>query len=91
MKVSYVTLDYVNDEGTTETLLGAADDFGDAHAMIIAHIESERARIKAAWYAHFNAVWPGEDHVVELSEVVIGRVVVVTYNHSDVCWYQITK
>lgn len=91
MQVSYVTVDYTNNDGTTETLIGPADSLGDAHAMIITHIEAERAVIKEIWYAHFDAEWPGEHHVIELTQNLVGNLLVVTYNHSDVCWYQIVR
>jgi len=90
MQVSYVTLSFVTDTSTTETLLGSAEDFGDAHAMIITHIESERAKLKASWYEQFDAEWPGEHHEIELVNTNVCGVVVVTYA-ADTCWYQITK
>lgn len=90
MKVSFVNMSFVTDTSTTETLLGSAEDFGDAHAMIITHIEAERAKLKAAWYEHFKSEWPGEHYEIELVQTIVGDVAVVTYA-ADTCWYQITK
>lgn len=90
MKVSFVTLSHTSKDSNTETLLGSAENFGDAHAMIITHIEAERAKLKAAWYEHFNAEWPGEHNEIELVQTIVGNVAVVTYA-ADTCWYQITK
>lgn len=90
MKVSYVTLSFTSKDSNTETLLGSAENFGDAHAMIITHIEAEHAKLKASWYEHFKVEWPGEHHEIELVQTIVGDVAVVTYA-ADTCWYQITK